>query len=128
MIIRTRTGKRAGGRAVAAEAGIIGVWNFAGEAGVNIGRIWATDGDHDIVKNGDGISRQNLYAVAAKRDVGHKIELAGAARRIKLQRRISREGAAADIERAVGAEYAGFEYICVRAGVIECDRAVAVDI
>ena len=61
--------------AVAAEAGIIGV------VGENIGRIWAADGDHDIVENGDRISRQNLCAVAAKRDVGNKIKLAVAPRR-----------------------------------------------
>ena len=81
-----------------------------------------------IVENGDRISCQNLCAVAAKRDVGDEIELAVAARRVKFQRRISREHAAADIEHAVSPEYAGFEHICVRAGIIECDRSVAVDV
>ena len=116
-------GECAGGRAVTApRLGVIGV------VGVNIGRICTADGDHDIVENGDRIRRQNLHAVAAKRDVGHKIKLAVAARRVKFQCRISRERAAANIERAVRAEHAGFEDVCVRAGVIECDRAIADDI
>ena len=59
-IIRACAGECAGRRVVAAEAGVIGVWNFAGEAGVNIRRLWAADGDHDIVENGDRISRQDL--------------------------------------------------------------------
>ena len=94
----------------------------------NIGRIWAADGDHDIVENGDRISRQNLCAVAAKRDVGNEIKLAVAPRRVKFQRRIRRKAAAAHIEHTVCAEYAGFEDICVRACIIERDRSVAVDL
>ena len=85
---------------ITAEAGVIGV------VSVNIGRIWAADGDHDIVENGDRISGQNLRAVAAKRDVGDEIKLTVASRRVKFQRRISRERAAADIEHAVSAKHA----------------------
>ena len=120
--------ERAGGCAVAAEAGVIGVWNAIHEVHINIGLIWASDGDHNIVGNGDGISCQNLCAVAAKRDVGNEIKLAVAARRVKLQLGISREDAATDIEHAVCTEYARFEHIRVSAGIIECDRSVAVDV
>src|SRR5437762_7034440 len=120
-IIRACAGECAGGGAVAAPfLGVIGV------VSVNIGRIWAADGDHDIVENGDRISRQNLYAVASKRDVGHEIKLTVAARRVKFQYRISRERAAANIERAVDTEHAGFEHVCVSVDVIERDRSVAV--
>ena len=123
-IIRTGASKRAGRRVIAAEAGIIGVIS------VNSGRIFvadAADSDHYIVKNCDRIGGQNLRAVAAKRDVGNEIKLTVAPRRVKFQRRISRERAAADIEHAVSAKHAGFEDIRVSAGIIECDRSVAVD-
>jgi hypothetical protein len=120
-VIRACAGECAGPCAVAAEAGIIRV------IGVHFGWVRAADGDHNTVENVDLISRQNLQAVTAKGDVGHEIKLAVAARRVKFQYRISRERAAANIERAVGAEYAGFEDVCVSVDVIECDRSVAVD-
>ncbi len=85
--MRSCARERAGSRAVTAEARVIGV------VGVNIGCICAADGDHNTVENGDRISRQNLRAVAAKRDVGNEIKLTIAARRVKFQRRTSREGA-----------------------------------
>jgi len=86
-IIRAGASKCAGGRFVAAEAGVISV------IGVNIGQSWAADGYHDIVENRNRTSRKNLRAVAAKRDVGNEIKLTIAARRVKFQRRTSREGA-----------------------------------
>ena len=67
-------------------------------------------------------------AVAAKRDVGNEIKLTVAPWRVKFQRRISRERATADIEHAVSAKHAGFEDVRVSAGIIECDRSVAVDV
>lgn len=62
-IVRARAGERARRGAVAAEAAVIGI------VSVNVSRVWATDGDHDIIENGDRISRQNLHAVAAECDV-----------------------------------------------------------
>ena len=67
-------------------------------------------------------------AVAAKRDVGNEIKLTVAPRRVKFQRRISREHAAADSEHAVCAEHASFKHVGVSVDVIECDRPVAVDV
>src|SRR4029077_6023369 len=90
-VIRSGAAKCSGGRAIAAEAGIIGVWGFVGESSVNIGRIFAADGDHDVVENSDRIGGQNLSAVAAKRDIGNEIKLTVAPRRVKFQSRISRE-------------------------------------
>ena len=103
-IIRAAS-KRAASRAVAAVgAGIIRV------VGVNIGPIWAGDRDRDSVENGDRISRKNLRAVAAKRDVRGEVDRSAATARVKFQRRISRKRADADIEHAVCAERANFEH------------------
>ena len=121
-LVRARASKRPGSGAITAEAGVIGV------VSINIGRSWAADSHYNIVENRNRIRRQNLCAVAAKRDVRNEVELAVAARRVKFQYRISRERAAADIEHAVCAEHAGFEHICVSAGIIECDRSIAVDV
>ena len=82
-IIRARARECAGRRAVAAEARVIGV------GGVNICRIRTADRDRDSVENRDRISRQNLGAVAAQRNVGSKIKLSVAARSVKFQRCIS---------------------------------------
>src|SRR6476660_4349128 len=98
-IIRACPGECPGGRFIAAEAGVIGV------VGINVSPIFATDGDHNIVKNGDRIGGENLCAVAAKRDVRNEVKLTIASRRVKFQRRISRERAAADIKYAVSAKH-----------------------
>src|SRR5207245_6781455 len=86
----------------------------------------ATDGDRDIVENRDRISCQNFCAVTPERDVRFEVDRSAATPRIKFQRRISREVAAADIEHTVCAERANFEHICVSTGVIECDRSISV--
>src|SRR5439155_11056913 len=39
-----------------------------------------------------------------------------------------REGATADIEHTICAEHSGFQDICVRARVIECDRSIPIDV
>src|SRR5439155_10294530 len=61
-------------------------------------------------------------------DIGKGVELAITSRRVKFQRRISRERPPADIEHAVCAENSGFQYIGVGAGIIKRDQSIPVHV
>ena len=89
---------------------------------------WRHSNCHNYaIKNLNGVAGNNFATRSCQRDIGNKIDCSVRAVCIKFQRRISREGAAADIEHTVCAKRAHFEHICVNAGIIECDRSSSVD-
>ena len=114
--LRTRSRKRSSSTAIAAPL-------FGVISGIRIHRRWklAADRNYDVVENRDCICRENLGAIPAESNVGNEVELAITAPCVKFQYRIRREVATADIEHTVCTEHAGLEYVCVSAGVIECD-------
>ena len=83
---------------------------------------WRHSNCHNYaIKNFNGVAGNNFATRSCQRDIGNKIDCSVRAVCIKFQRRISREGAAADIEHTVCAKRAQFEHICVNAGIVECD-------
>ena len=84
-IVCAGAAKCSGGRAIAAEASVIGFWNAINEAGVDIG-VGVDHCHRFAVVNGDCVTRDDGEVRAANRDVVDEPDLAVRACPVEFQR------------------------------------------